>query len=454
MLDPRLLWVAKAPRMNTWSMPGTGGTPVIAGDTIYYIGGYQWQNRVWLMAIDASNGNRRWKTDESISQFIVDGDSIFVVCSPNFYESEPGREHKTFIKAISAKTGEKIWETKTETDLQNIKMLSVGKHVYLVPNPGMIAALNKENGQIVWQKDEQFLQTSPAATCVLADKDQIFASNFNQIVTWMDGDKGEFVSTISLPSRDTRIHQTLSFSNGVLFMIREDGMIGFADPVKKQIEGPFQCGLIDGTILHADRIAYFGSHLDHPIGEEVSPSSHGVADDQIISNAPPVTKDRPQTTNATTPTTPDKTDNSPNRNIKIYSYLNALDIDAKKFLYRIKLKAAAIGTPVIADNLVLVGTAGDDNNLYAFDKKSGELAWKINCGPISGDPVYTNGIVYANGKEQLLAIDKNKGEVLWSVKPREYGPSASPVIQGNVLYMSGQDSNLYAIKLDTAPVDK
>lgn len=51
-------------------------------------------------------------------------------------------------------------------------------------------------------------------------------------------------------------------------------------------------------------------------------------------------------------------------------------------------------------------------------------------------------------RSYIYAVEAESGKVIWTVRPEEYGTAASPIIKDNLLYMAGEDSNIYAIKLD------
>jgi len=117
-------------------------------------------------------------------------------------------------------------------------------------------------------------------------------------------------------------------------------------------------------------------------------------------------------------------------------------------------------TPIIDENRVIVGflernwgeTKGPapKHAFYAFDKNNGKLLWTSAPGGAPEDTTYTNPIVVViNGQRQLIcgnadggihAINARTGAPIWSFDMSKRGLNSSPVVDGNLVYIShGED---------------
>ncbi|MCR9200300.1 MAG: PQQ-binding-like beta-propeller repeat protein [Planctomycetaceae bacterium] len=118
--------------------------------------------------------------------------------------------------------------------------------------------------------------------------------------------------------------------------------------------------------------------------------------------------------------------------------------------------------PLIDEDRVVVGFFGlnwgrtkappPKMTYYCFDKKTGELLW---TSPVGGGPFDTNysvatiGVV--DGQRLLVgggadggvhAINARTGEPVWSFRMSKRGLNASPVIDGNMVYISHGEDNI------------
>ncbi len=153
----------------------------------------------------------------------------------------------------------------------------------------------------------------------------------------------------------------------------------------------------------------------------------------------------------------------------------AFDAQTGTLLWRRQLNNMSMTTPVVADGLVFVGSGNQsfspsaqaaDNNLnstgivrgtgpnaiYALNAATGAVAWSYST-PGENMPtfVFNNGVLYAaNGNGMVYAFNAESGQVEWTVSIGSYVSMSSPVLVGNMLYVSGAHPyDLYAINVDT-----
>lgn len=113
--------------------------------------------------------------------------------------------------------------------------------------------------------------------------------------------------------------------------------------------------------------------------------------------------------------------------------------------------------PLVAGGLVYAGF--DDGKLVAFERSSGEIRWETTISVPSGRTeverlvdldgrfALRNGIIYiASFQGRLAAVQASSGDLLWS---REFSSFQALAIDDNALYLSADNSDLWAIDLRT-----
>lgn len=119
-------------------------------------------------------------------------------------------------------------------------------------------------------------------------------------------------------------------------------------------------------------------------------------------------------------------------------------------------------TPIIDEDRIIVGYFGlnwgrtkappPKMTYYCFDKKNGQLMW---TAPVGGGPFDTNysapTIAVIEGQRLLIgggadgglhAINARTGEAVWSFRMSKRGLNASPVVDGNHVFISHGEDNI------------
>jgi len=93
--------------------------------------------------------------------------------------------------------------------------------------------------------------------------------------------------------------------------------------------------------------------------------------------------------------------------------------------------AVAEDVPPESEGTVFVQSAGGDGSLHAVDLASGEERWSA---PVSGEgtPVVVDGVVYAPGHNEIVALDATGGEVRWRHETEL--PVSTPAVGDGALY--------------------
>lgn len=125
-------------------------------------------------------------------------------------------------------------------------------------------------------------------------------------------------------------------------------------------------------------------------------------------------------------------------------------------------KSENLSEPLLQDGVVyfLSGV----NTLYALDAATGQSLWlysRQDTSQISirggAKPTYANGQIYVGFSDgALVSINAKTGSPNWEVQlnrgKRFKDIDASPVIDGNVVYISGYDDKLYAVSADKGEI--
>jgi outer membrane protein assembly factor BamB len=108
--------------------------------------------------------------------------------------------------------------------------------------------------------------------------------------------------------------------------------------------------------------------------------------------------------------------------------------------------ASETSTPVIADNTVYVGTAGQSSDeFYAFNATTGTIRWMY---PLSTGHAATilNHVVYVSA-DKIYAFDARTGKLLWTATTGSY--CSAPVLAMHIIYVGCFNDSVYAFHAAT-----
>jgi outer membrane protein assembly factor BamB len=103
--------------------------------------------------------------------------------------------------------------------------------------------------------------------------------------------------------------------------------------------------------------------------------------------------------------------------------------------------------PAVADGRLFVHSA---SILFALDATSGKLLWQRTVGSSTDDnssPVVGDGMVYVSAMGYLYAFNQVTGGNTWDFPTKL--PLSSPAFANGVVYVGGQDGNVYAVNAHT-----
>jgi len=110
---------------------------------------------------------------------------------------------------------------------------------------------------------------------------------------------------------------------------------------------------------------------------------------------------------------------------------------------------------LVREDVAIVGTDGEEGALWAFDRESGAVRWRLAAGRgVASGIVEREGRVYAGTlQDELLCVDAATGETLWSFSS---GPGedarlglATPALAGDLLIWGAGGHNLFGLDAAT-----
>jgi len=124
---------------------------------------------------------------------------------------------------------------------------------------------------------------------------------------------------------------------------------------------------------------------------------------------------------------------------------SCLDVSSMKISWSFQnetVKMPFIASPALSDTRVFIGNR--DKYLYCFDKKSGDLHWKVNTGGgIDASPVLIGKrLLVANMRGDLLLVNTSDGKTSWSY---ELGSAVAgnPAVINNHIVVGAVDGRVY-----------
>lgn len=144
-------------------------------------------------------------------------------------------------------------------------------------------------------------------------------------------------------------------------------------------------------------------------------------------------------------------------------YLYAVNEETGVLEWRFNANAEILSPPIAVDGILYFNSANDV--LYALDAHTGKQVWRYKEGRgddifsirRSSSPAFNKGIVYTGfGSGLIVALGAYDGSLVWkkSLKGKSRGAKfqdvdASPVIDGDRLYIASYDGGLYALHAAT-----
>lgn len=395
-----LNWVYEAPRDIPWSGYGGSTTPVDAGEYIIYTGGYFWQNQVYMYVVNKKTGKLVWKNDDSTYQFKIAKDKVVISTRESIHRKGPGKSRLSKIICYELDSGKKLWEQKVSISGNEPNIIAAQTFVYVWIPGKELTCLDLKTGSIEWRRFKNLENTRMANATVTADGDKLYLAEPDKVVILIDGTKGKFEKAYSIKGLAPKSYfPKLQLTEDNLFLFGSTGFLTIIDLKNNNISLNRPMGIIKERISLENGKLYYTKRTNknrHDEDEEYS--------------------------------------------------LCCFDLDNRKSIWSKKLAEGHFSACLLGNDLLYLGDRKTDENFFAINKETGKLTWEKKIGPISGDPVYKDGIVYVCGKEYFFALDSKSGNEVWKMKPKQYVPTASPLITNDSIYFVGKDAYLYSFE--------
>src|SRR5262249_29665248 len=135
------------------------------------------------------------------------------------------------------------------------------------------------------------------------------------------------------------------------------------------------------------------------------------------------------------------------------SALHVLDTTSGKELASVDLGGQVGATAAVSGEQLYIGTM--TNQVVGVDWKKAALLWQFEpkrAKPFYASTAVTDKLIIAGSKDRrVYALDRKKGEEVWSV-PTRGEVDSSPVVVGDRVFVGSQDGNLYVIDRDKGKV--
>jgi outer membrane protein assembly factor BamB len=331
----------------------------------------------------------------------------------------------------------KVWETK-ETGLLEFPPTMSGERIFQLADNGVLSAIDKETGRILWREKVGVLSAStPAiysgtlyATVLSRPND----GNGGRIVAVKTGTGGVEWSR-SLPSRS---ESSPIVNKGKVIFGSEAGTVYALNAHNGRTIWTYQAaGAVKASPTLYKGILYFGDYAGdvQAISERtgrriwVSGSEGEAIGSGTFYSTAAIAYGRVYLGN---------TDG------RIYAY----EAKTGKLDWAIQTGAYVYGSPAVADAPRIGPTIYEgsyDGTLYAINARSGRIEWRhVASGPISGSATIIGEVVYFSNLKTYMTtgLDISTGKVLFEIREGAFDPVIS---DGDRLYLTAY-STLFAFE--------
>ncbi len=129
--------------------------------------------------------------------------------------------------------------------------------------------------------------------------------------------------------------------------------------------------------------------------------------------------------------------------------VRAVNYKTGRSIWNFKVAEGVESTPAFYEGKVYFGA--NNGNIYALDAKSGKELWQFSTGSelLSGAVAEGGMVFFNNTNDTLHALDGETGEVLWRYRHESSGifairPSGSPAVADGIIYIGFRDGTIAA----------
>ncbi|BDC98754.1 PQQ-binding-like beta-propeller repeat protein [Persicobacter psychrovividus] len=317
-------------------------------------------------------------------------------------------------------------------------------NLYFSDNAGWVYALNKYNGQLVWEKQisKITMDTHRFFSKINVENDRLYVGGADQLIYFINKKNGAIEASRELSdwvrskpiqigkmtyvmTMDGHLHQLnaqaeilkkvkvgdhrffadLAYANGVL-VANDANFTAFA--FNPQLEKLWQFDFLKSFYnkekerIHTDELAAGAYYQSKP-----------TADLGMVFVGTPS---------------------------RFVYGIDALSGDA---VWKTELSGAVSGAPVIDHGKIYIGQQGGSDEFYCLDAKSGKVLWKQNIGWVWGSVNVSDGKIYAPGIDgYVYCLDAENGNIVWRYRT-DRSTCGEPLVMGDAVYFGGWDHYLY-----------
>ena len=409
--SPHLKWVFKASRDQPWSGYGGANKPISVGDYVVYIGGYTWQNQVYLYVINKKTGELVWKNTTSTYQFMVSKDKVVVTTRAAIHNKNPAKSRVSMIICYDLETGSKQWTREISVGRIEPRILPVENSVYIWIPGSKLFRLELDSGKLIWRIDGKKDSEAISKSTVTAYGDTVFIAQPQAGLVLVDGAQSKYTASISLKGLLPKSYfSDMQLIENKLFLFGSTGYVTVIDLDSKKVILNKPIGLVKQEVSLEKNKLFFGDITSYKRHDQ----------DDLYT-------------------------------LKCYDMVKKEQVWQKQFIDK------NFSKPVLGKKFVFIGNNKSEDgkkskeqtenlkSLYALTKSEGKIGWQREIGPINGDPVFDKGTLYVSGKSFFYALNASTGETVWKVKPLEFVPADTPLVTSDSVYFVGKDSYLYCM---------
>ncbi len=345
------------------------------------------------------------------------------------------------------------WEFQADGEL-NQNPLVTDKVVYFSSNTGWLYAVDRQTGKLNWKSKLEratgHFSKLFSAPVLIPDHEALVLSSAQKHLFVLNGETGDLLAKAELEQGS---YAGIGVEGNDLVTVDFSGKAyGFewtgkklVTKWKKQVgehEVFSQVKIKNGKAIYTDGhlMAYAldvrnGKKLwEHSIINAFKKDGQYIGTDQIAGGA--YYESKPTANNG-----------------KIYigspaRFVQAVDAQSGKILWRFETTGAISGAPVINDGKIYIGQEGGDDRFYCLNAETGQQLWTQSIGWVWGSANVANQRVFVPGVDGYVnCLSADNGAILWRYRT-ERSTCTEPLILGNDVYFGGWDHYMY--KFDQA----
>ncbi len=424
--DTHLEWGFRPKRQELWLGYGKATAPVNQGDYVIYLGGYHWTNHCYVHVINRRTGKEAWTSTEPAKELVIGDDTVCLANGGALAPPNPRTHHllPTTLTVYQLHTGKMLWQkqfpdstvlSKPGINWDYETLLPV---IYLSSDDGnKISAIDWMSGHELWSSTSFVLLGRIADT----NAEMVVGLDSGPDLVFLDERTGKKTKALALDNESKQFLESENKYDPEVKLYSD--VPALRDRAHRRYE--VRCRLVsrDHIFLTKDNLL---AGIDCVTGQTEFVTAVGKAGEYVSDVAESAGKlflvvSRP----------------GPERQV----YVQMFDPKQRKLGWRTHTNKVS-GLHVFGSFLLM--TSVWESKSYAINPADGSILWTADIG---GTPCLAHRTLFISGWDLLYACDPLTGRVLWTFKPDQWHPGV-PLFAGELLYLTAEDGNLYALRVD------